>query len=179
VNFQQSQLRLEDVNAATARAKDRILRLQVQLEMLTLDPDRDDRRAAQACVVCYYGSRIGGAAMTEANCRVCNTEMQFGSTAVDAVCPTCARTLQLCRQCGGDREMHLRRKLNVKGIEPVTPFPEPRTPASWVSPVLLPVRSKPPEECRCGHDRLAHADPSEGLNNQCLGCTCQGFDPRV
>lgn len=163
MNFQQPQLRLEDVNAATHRAKDQIKQFQVQLERWILDPDRDARRAAGACVVCYYGrGRVGGAAMTTANCRVCNVKMQFGSTAVDGLCQSCARRLNLCKQCGSDRELLLRRRLDTKSIEKVAPFPVtsrtcdvdegagpcalgrchlgPHDPEGTARPVLLPLR---------------------------------------
>lgn len=75
------------------------------------DPDKELREKDQLCQVCYYGSRIGGAAITCANCGYCNKEMTFGSTAVDVLCPECAHALGVCKQCGADMEYKHRRKL--------------------------------------------------------------------
>ena len=50
------------------------------------DLDRKERLKKQECQVCYYGSRIGGAAMTTSECGVCGQEMLFGNTNTDILC---------------------------------------------------------------------------------------------
>lgn len=75
------------------------------------DSSRSERREAHECVICFYGSRIGGAAMTESQCGICEKEMMFGSTATDNLCNECAIKNKLCKCCGSDLELKNRRKL--------------------------------------------------------------------
>jgi hypothetical protein len=76
------------------------------------DPEREKRISACLCRVCYYVSgRIGGAAMTTQPCAGCGEDQHYSSTATDNLCVSCAREHNLCKRCGGDREMRtLRRK---------------------------------------------------------------------
>lgn len=75
------------------------------------DPERTDRLEDQQCQVCYYGSRIGGAAITTTECGICGVEMTFGNTNVDILCERCAREKNVCKHCGADMEYKNRRKL--------------------------------------------------------------------
>jgi len=76
------------------------------------DADRDARREAAQCGMCYYSkSRVGGAMCTTALCGLCSEQMHFGNTCVDVLCKVCAKKHRLCLHCGGDVEMKSRRKL--------------------------------------------------------------------
>lgn len=76
------------------------------------DPDKLSRLSeALECIPCYYnGSRIGGAAMTQRPCGVCEEMMMFGNTCTDVVCQKCAKQYELCLHCGSDLKMRPRRK---------------------------------------------------------------------
>ncbi len=79
------------------------------LQMMT-DPQKKERKTACKCVVCFYESgRIGGAAMTSQPCGICGEVQQFGSTATDPLCEKCAKEHALCKQCGSDVELRMRR----------------------------------------------------------------------
>lgn len=75
------------------------------------DPDKKKRLAEGLCATCCYllSVRIGGAAMTCKPCGICGEEMTFGSTATDDLCKPCALKHELCRQCGGDVRLRVRR----------------------------------------------------------------------
>lgn len=92
--------RKEQVDATTARA----------LQYLS-DPECDKRWASVQCVVCYYGTRIGGAAMTKSYCGHCQMGMVFNSTSTDKLCPACAVQLDLCKHCGAGIDLKLKRTL--------------------------------------------------------------------
>lgn len=64
------------------------------------------------CKYCTFirPDRIGGAAMTEASCGLCQKPLMFGSTCTDRLCPDCARNNGLCKHCGADLELKDRRK---------------------------------------------------------------------
>src|SRR5579859_7772364 len=76
---------------------------------LATDPDRAKRHEAAECPICFYVvGRIGGCAMTAAQCGICDQETMFGNTNTDALCPACAHKYRLCKHCGGDQEMKRR-----------------------------------------------------------------------
>lgn len=75
------------------------------------DPDKNKRILEQECILCYYDSRIGGAAMTDSNCLLCEKIMHFGSTCVDNLCQPCAEKHKLCKHCGADINYKKRNKL--------------------------------------------------------------------
>ena len=64
------------------------------------------------CKYCSYikTTRIGGSAMTESECGLCEKMMVFSSTVVDRLCRDCAERNLLCKHCGGDIDMKIRRK---------------------------------------------------------------------
>jgi hypothetical protein len=66
---------------------------------ITKDPDKKDRRAKSLCVVCHYGSRLGGAAITDRPCGCCGKMQHYSSTATDILCLDCAKLLGMCKQC--------------------------------------------------------------------------------
>lgn len=73
-------------------------------QKITYDGDKKERVEACLCKACYYifNHRMGGAAMTNRPCGICDTKMQFASTATDVICKGCAQENDLCKQCGGD-----------------------------------------------------------------------------
>ncbi|TNC80273.1 MAG: hypothetical protein C9356_15210 [Oleiphilus sp.] len=75
------------------------------------DAQKKERLEKHLCKSCFYffKSRIGGAMMTSRACGLCDTEMNFCSTATDPLCLSCAKDNGLCKQCGGDIESKDRR----------------------------------------------------------------------
>lgn len=90
-------------NEAIAYAKD-----------LQNDPDKKQRLSECVCPVCYYRrvGRIGGARMTFSSCGGCSCRLSSGNTCVDVLCEKCAAERGCCKQCGGDLNLKMRRKLN-------------------------------------------------------------------
>ena len=79
-------------------------------EKFTSDPERENRLKACLCKSCFYVSGIGGAAMTQEPCMRCGKMQIYGSTNTDALCASCAKETDLCKHCGGDMELRVRRK---------------------------------------------------------------------
>src|SRR5690349_9157935 len=93
-------------------ATDRLTAYVDRCKRLTADVDREKRLAKQECRACYYASaRIGGAALTQAECGSCKTVMQFGNTCTDVLCAACAKRLGACHHCGASMDEKMRRKL--------------------------------------------------------------------
>lgn len=76
------------------------------------DPEKQKREEVPECRSCFYlkRQRVGGAAMTWKPCGVCGVEMSFGSTNTDDVCRDCAKKHELCKHCGADLHLRVRRK---------------------------------------------------------------------
>lgn len=91
---------IDDQDAENRRRLDDYLKA---AERCRADSSRNDRLGAGLCRCCYYlrTPRIAGHAITERPCGACGELKRYASTATDALCPECARELQLCRQCGG------------------------------------------------------------------------------
>lgn len=80
------------------------------------DTKREKRLAAHECQYCYYlAGRVGGAAMTQSNCRSCNVEHWNSSTCTDEFCEACAKKFGICRHCGADLDLKTRKVLERKG----------------------------------------------------------------
>lgn len=94
----------------TERAKDYVRRVIDAAKEIETDARRKERIEAHECKACFYGSRIGGSAMTSQPCMSCGEAQMYGSTNTDALCMTCATAHVLCKHCGGDLEMRTRRK---------------------------------------------------------------------
>lgn len=75
------------------------------------DSKQSERLDEQECVVCFYSSRVGGSAITYHMCERCGKEMSFSNTCVDILCEECASEMGVCKHCGADMEMKIRRKL--------------------------------------------------------------------
>ena len=71
------------------------------------DFDNHDHGKDGYCKFCTFirPDPIGGAAMTNAECGLCDTVMTFGSTVTDVLCKSCAEHNQLCRRCGADLDL--------------------------------------------------------------------------
>ena len=84
------------------------------------DVRRAERVKAGKCPSCFYlrHGRIGCAAMTTQPCMCCGKDQVYGSTATDVLCLECAKEHDLCKQCGGDREMRVKRRNWPKSAEP-------------------------------------------------------------
>ena len=96
---------------ATHWAQERVKGVEKHHLQFQTDPEKVKRVEAQECMVCYYYTgRIGGSAMTTAECGLCETTKTFGNTCVDVLCEECAKKHNLCIHCGGDMDMKQRRK---------------------------------------------------------------------
>jgi len=84
-----------------------------EAKKLTEDPDKNLRLIEQKCISCYYRGLVAGNAMTINNCNSCGVELKFSNTDVDRLCHTCAADHELCRKCGGDIKMRVRRKFHT------------------------------------------------------------------
>lgn len=90
--------------------KDRIRYYKKWVERVTADANRSQRLKAQECIICYGGSRIGGAACTRWTCAFCGKSGFGGNTNVDVLCIDCAKAAGLCKHCGADIDLKNRRK---------------------------------------------------------------------
>lgn len=96
--------------AATERARYYVNDRIESTRKLDVDACKDQRLKRHECRACFYSSRIGGSACTERACMCCGMIQMYGSTATDVLCMDCARKHLLCKHCGGDLEMRVRRK---------------------------------------------------------------------
>lgn len=82
---------------------------------LLVDQDKKARRNESLCLVCFYRKgRIGGAACTTVPCGICGKVLHFGNTCVDILCQDCAGSCGLCKHCGGDVNLVVRRNLKLE-----------------------------------------------------------------
>ena len=95
---------------ATERAKDYTKSILKQAEDITKDSNKKERIKRHECKACFYAGRLGGSSMTTRPCMSCNVDVMYGSTATDVLCMDCAKLHSLCKHCGGDLEMRVRRK---------------------------------------------------------------------
>lgn len=94
----------------TVRAKSRTDGWLKLADDVANDTRKAERLNRHECKACFYGGRIGGAAMTTRACMSCGEDQLYGSTSTDALCLPCATKHTLCKRCGGDLEMRTRRK---------------------------------------------------------------------
>lgn len=100
-------LTIDDVQWRTSMQVERLKDLQKIIE----DPERKERLENQECQLCHYDRKIGGAAMTSAECGLCETTVHSGNTNIDRLCKACAISHNLCKHCGADMDYKNRRKL--------------------------------------------------------------------
>ena len=97
---------------ANGRAKQHAESILKKAESLKNDSNQKERVKECKCKTCFYllNERIGGAAMTNRECGICEKDMLFSSTSTEPICIECAKKNGLCKQCGGDIETKERRK---------------------------------------------------------------------
>ena len=105
---QRKRIGLYDVEMANCSRKE-VLKW---AENIANDPRKEERKASFECAPCFYSQRIGGCAMTQANCRGCGKVTTFPSTNTDELCSSCAAALKLCKHCGADMELKGRRNIH-------------------------------------------------------------------
>lgn len=76
------------------------------------DSNKEARLKVSECPVCFYlkTGRVGGAAMTEWLCGICEEKQRASSTNHGTICATCAKTHNLCSYCGGDIALNINRR---------------------------------------------------------------------
>lgn len=100
-----------DVSEKGWRAKERIDSSVARAISYLVDPNKKDRIEKGLCKLCFYsGSKISGAAMTKWNCRAClQNQGLYGCLAVPEVCDKCSKKYSLCKECGSDIHLRVRR----------------------------------------------------------------------
>ncbi len=94
----------------TCQSRSRMESLIDLARKLENDPERSERIRKSLCRMCYYGSHLGGAAITDEPCMCCGEVQTYGNTNTDALCMPCAQETGLCKHCGADRELRVRRR---------------------------------------------------------------------
>lgn len=97
--------------AATQRANAKVQTSSALERKVVDDLSRESRLFKGECGACFYGFRMGGAAMTERPCMSCASMQLYGSTSTDVLCMPCATSGGLCKHCGGDLDMQVTRKV--------------------------------------------------------------------
>ena len=105
--YKRNRITINDVMFKTQNAKEYVERC----NQIVFDTKKQERHLKQECQLCFYNSKIGGAAMSHVNCRLCDKEMSFGSTCTDELCIDCAKKHKLCKHCAGDIDLKTRRKI--------------------------------------------------------------------
>lgn len=105
-------LSTSSITRANSSATEQIESVLKKAEQLQTDPNKEERLGVSLCKCCFYvhTSRMGGASITTKPCGICEREMMFPSTATDKICPTCAHENGLCKRCGADIDLKVRRK---------------------------------------------------------------------
>lgn len=99
-----------NMSRATEMARLRVKHVLDLAEQISTDARKAERLKRQECKGCFYGSRLGGAAITQRACMCCAQMQSYGSTATDVLCMPCAQKSELCKHCGGDIELRVRRR---------------------------------------------------------------------
>lgn len=111
--YRRAKIDLASVHNDTYFTKERIRAAEVRYANYTTDPEKKERLAEQECIVCWYESKIGGAAMTSRQCGFCSETVHCGNTAIDKLCLKCAQENELCKHCGSDIGLRLKRRTPV------------------------------------------------------------------
>ena len=97
-----------DIEFSNGQAKNYIKSLLSRAESLQQDSSKEDRLKKGECKSCYYIlSKIGGAAITKSNCKICDRDIINSSTCVNTLCTNCSKENNLCRHCGADMSLRL------------------------------------------------------------------------
>lgn len=106
---------IDRVRNASYFAKRRIDEILALAQALQDDDQRDARRAAQYCRICWYPpGGMHGQAGTARDCDHCGTKVWYTTTDTNPICKPCGQSLELCVGCCGDIEMRDRRKVERK-----------------------------------------------------------------
>jgi hypothetical protein len=95
---------------ATGMAKHHVEHILKLANAIQNDTCREERLKKHECIACFYGSHIGGASITEQPCGLCGKTEYYCSTSTDDICMECAKEHHLCKHCGGDLDMKVRRR---------------------------------------------------------------------
>jgi hypothetical protein len=97
----------QTIEVRNNRTKRHLKLLLDQAERIKNDTNKKNRLNDCLCKSCFYIShmRVGGAAITNRPCGICESDMRFSSTATDVVCKPCASENNLCKQCGSHIEL--------------------------------------------------------------------------
>lgn len=103
---------LRDINDESFMNKKQLNEIVESARRAEEDADQTERLKARECKLCFYirKHRIGGAAMTDAECQGCQKVMGFSSTATDKFCRDCSDKYRVCTRCGADMELASRRR---------------------------------------------------------------------
>lgn len=96
--------------SATAKAHANVQEWINKAAVVRADMGRTNRLSDLQCKFCFYGSRWLGAGITTRDCTICGVESGYPTLDTDALCAPCAAANDLCKHCGGDRKMRVRRK---------------------------------------------------------------------
>lgn len=96
-----------------AKAKEESMR--ARLAAFDADSDKPGRARKHECKCCFYlhSPRMAGQAFTKRQCGLCDEIVTHGNTNCPVVCDKCAALHGLCRNCGGDINMKVRRKIKL------------------------------------------------------------------
>lgn len=94
----------------TERAKRQVDSAIKRARSLEQDSDRDERLRRHLCKACHYFTKLAGQAITTQPCSCCGVQQTYASTDTDIVCAECAQEHEICKHCGGDREMRTDRR---------------------------------------------------------------------
>ena len=95
---------------ATYHAKGRVDSVIDLARKMENDTHKDERLDAQLCKACFYSTAFGGSAMTQRPCMSCGEDQMYASTYTDVLCKPCAVEGKLCKHCGGDIDIKIRRR---------------------------------------------------------------------
>ena len=149
------------IERATSRAVGTVRHYQKTAKRYAEDEGRAARLEVAECVVCFGGSRIGGAAMTSAPCPLCGERLNSGNTNIDVLCLTCALANGLCKHCGADVDLKFRRK--ARPYESWPPAPQCINPECQ-----QPIRGE--YCCSCGARQVAVPSFAAAKLEECNQC---------
>ncbi|HUX80251.1 MAG TPA: hypothetical protein VMW10_11000 [Alphaproteobacteria bacterium] len=74
------------------------------------DTKKKERLEKCECKTCFYiRGKMGGQAITDRPCGICEEEQTYGSTCTDMMCLPCGKKNELCVHCGADIRLRPRR----------------------------------------------------------------------
>ena len=99
------------VNNNTDTTKSQVKSLLERVKAIQEDPKKQERLAKQLCVYCYYSGCLH-LGLENQSCLICGGIFENSSIPRDKVCSGCAKENKLCRHCGADVSLKLRRQKN-------------------------------------------------------------------